>query len=283
MSFIPFGFYKAPAGGYTPTDTDAIAYISEVETQGGTLSDTDKEAIDDLYIGLKADSIYTKLKLMYPFMGGTPDSHTINGISPTDANTTITWALALTSSANHDSAGITIPAETEGAGDIVESPSTLLTNVNDASFGWYYSDAVNANGFIIGQSADSVAFESRFQGYHETDGTSTGVVYTGVGDSTSNASYNNGAPPLGIWIGSRISSTSMSIYKNGSQLMINTNLNTGVLNPNSFVFFNADAYPANGNEVRGTFGFLFVGDGLSVAQAGDMSSRLSTFLTAIGR
>lgn len=281
--FIPFGF-MAGESGYTPTDTDAIAYISEVETQGGTLSDTDKEAIDDLYIGLKADSIYTKLKLMYPFMGGTPDSHTINGISPTDADSTITWQIALTGSANHDSAGITIPASTEGAGTITDSPSTILTDINDASWGYYYSNAVDANGFIIGQSASSVGTGIRFQAYHETNGTTTGVVYSAFGNATF-ASYNNGATPLGMWIGSRTSSTSVVLYKNGSSVGSSGESNTGAsLNTNSFVFFNADTYGAGTtNEVRGTFGFLFVGEGLNGTQAGNMDSRISTFLTAVGR
>lgn len=284
MSFIPMGFYKAPAGGYTPTDTDAIAYISEVETQGGTLSDTDKEAVDDLYIGLKADSIYTKLKLMYPFMGGTPDSHTINGISPIDVDSTITWQIALTGSANHDSAGITIPAGTEGAGDINDAPSDVLTDIDNASFGWYYSDAVSANGFVIGQSACSVCSGVRFQAYHETNGTSTGQVYSAFGNATFATKNTNPSPPLGMWIGSRTSSTLITLYQNGSSVGTSVESNSGAsLNTNSFIFFNADAYPANGNEVRGTFGFLFVGEGLNGTQAGNMNSRISTFLTAIGR
>lgn len=275
--FIPFGFYKSPAGGYTPTDTDAIAYISEVETQGGTLSDTDKEAVDDLYIGLKADSIYTKLKVMYPFMGAISQSTAINGISPTDADTTISWALDLTGSANHTTAGITIPSGDEGYGDIADAPSDLLSSVNDASIGHYASDVLSGNGFVVAPSANTTSAGVRFQMYAESGGN----LYPAIGNA-SFASYDNGSAPIGRWIISRDSSTSLVLYKNGAEVGTSTESNSGAsLNTNSLRFFNASIAPTN--EVRGTYGFLFVGEGLDSTEAVNMDTAISTFLTDIGR
>ena len=277
MSFIPMGFYKTPAGGYTPTDTDAIAYISEVETQGGTLSDTDKEAVDDLYIGLKADSIYTKLKVMYPFMGAISQSTAINGISPTDADTTISWALDLTGSANHTTAGITIPSGDEGYGDIADAPSDLLSSVNDASIGHYASDVLSGNGFVVAPSANTTSAGVRFQMYAESGGN----LYPAIGNA-SFASYDNGSAPIGRWIISRDSSTSLVLYKNGAEVGTSVESNSGAsLNTNSLRFFNASI--ASANEVRGTYGFLFVGEGLDSTEAVNMDTAISTFLTDIGR
>lgn len=50
-------------GGYTPTDSDAAAYITAVETADGqSLEDGVREAIDDFVIGCKADGIWTAIK-----------------------------------------------------------------------------------------------------------------------------------------------------------------------------------------------------------------------------
>lgn len=54
------------SGGYTPTDSDAIAYIAAVEAVSGepAMSDFMKEAVDDFYIKLKADGNFgTNLEL----------------------------------------------------------------------------------------------------------------------------------------------------------------------------------------------------------------------------
>lgn len=51
------------ASGYTPTDSDAAAYITAVETADGqALEDAVREAIDDFVIGCKADGIWTAIK-----------------------------------------------------------------------------------------------------------------------------------------------------------------------------------------------------------------------------
>lgn len=54
-----------------PGDPDANAYISAVTTAGGTLSAGDEAAIQTLFTDLKSNSLYTKLDILYPMMGGT--------------------------------------------------------------------------------------------------------------------------------------------------------------------------------------------------------------------
>jgi hypothetical protein len=50
-------------GGYTPTDSDAAAYITAVENEDGqALEDGVREAIDDFVIGCKADGIWSAIK-----------------------------------------------------------------------------------------------------------------------------------------------------------------------------------------------------------------------------
>ena len=286
MSFIPMGFYKTPSGGtppFVPTDADAGAYITQVESVGGTLTTTEKEAIDNLYLDLKGagslENIYAGISLFYPFMGGTPDSHAVEGANPTDSLATITWGGTLTNTSNHTSAGVNIFATETAYGDIGYSALDKFNNIN-ASMGWYYSDAVSGNGFIIGQQAGSVGSTDRFEGYHETNGTTSGIAYSTIGEPKF-ASYNTPGVPTGRWIGNRYGSTIMNLWLDGRKVNTNTENNTGTRNNNDFRFFNADASLLN--QVRGTYGFLFLASDLTDTQVISLDTSIKNFLTAIGR
>ena len=54
---------ESGGGGYVPTDSDAAAYISNVEqADGSSLEDGIKEAIDNFVIGCKSDGIWSAIK-----------------------------------------------------------------------------------------------------------------------------------------------------------------------------------------------------------------------------
>ena len=50
-------------------DSDAQAYFDRVSTAGGTLSTTEKNAVNQLVIDLKANSLWTPMKAIYPMVG----------------------------------------------------------------------------------------------------------------------------------------------------------------------------------------------------------------------
>ena len=54
-------------GSSAATDADADAFIAAA----GITDATQKSAINTLVVGLKADSLWTKMKAIYPFVGGT--------------------------------------------------------------------------------------------------------------------------------------------------------------------------------------------------------------------
>ena len=72
--------------GYTPTpivyDTDALTYLIAVSNAGGTTGNTINTAVNNLFLSLKSANLYSKLQVMYPFVGGTDASNSINGLNP---------------------------------------------------------------------------------------------------------------------------------------------------------------------------------------------------------
>ena len=72
--------FSIPAG--SSFDPDAQAFI----TAAGITDPTQQTAIDSLVIGLKADSLWTNMQAIYPFVGGTATTHKYNLKDPRDLN-----------------------------------------------------------------------------------------------------------------------------------------------------------------------------------------------------
>ena len=274
--------YYSPASGGGGGDTDADAYIAAVTTAGGTLSAGDETAIQTLYTELKSNSLYSELTFMYPFMGGTPNSHKVEGLAPTDANTLLTWYGGVSQSLAHTSAGVDkTVANSYGYGAPNFSPSGVQAGIDDMTMGAYISTAItNDAGFLISNITDATNANTRNQLNIPYDGNN---VYAGIGKANF-ANYNNGSSAVGTWVASRTSSTSLSLYKNGSSVASNTSSNVGAsLSTNNYSFLSADGFITSGNSFDGVVGFIFGANGLDGTQVGTFNTILQTYLTAIGR
>jgi hypothetical protein len=69
------------AGGIS-IDPDAVAFLAAAGITDGTIT----SAINNLVISLKSFGIWTKLKAIYPFVGGTASTHKFNLKNPVDTN-----------------------------------------------------------------------------------------------------------------------------------------------------------------------------------------------------
>jgi hypothetical protein len=80
-------------------DVDALAYI----TAAGITNSTEKSAANYLFTQLKIQGIYSKLKAIYPVLGGTAFSHKFNGKNPLDTNAA--YRLTFVGGVTHGSNG----------------------------------------------------------------------------------------------------------------------------------------------------------------------------------
>jgi hypothetical protein len=90
--FTPFGFrtqfiqnetpVEIPGGNVVDIDPDAQAFL----TATGITDPTITSAIDTLVLDLKAASLWTKMKALYPFVGGTSTTHKYNLVDPADTD-----------------------------------------------------------------------------------------------------------------------------------------------------------------------------------------------------
>ena len=104
---------------YTPTvDTDAQAFI----TAAGITNTTQQNAINKLVNNLKNIGVWTKIKAIYPFVGGNVTSHKFNLKDPRDVDAA--YRLVFSGGWTHSSTGA-LPNGTTGYADTKFLPSSL--------------------------------------------------------------------------------------------------------------------------------------------------------------
>jgi hypothetical protein len=108
------------------TDADAQAFI----TAAAITDATQQSAIDTLVKGLKTDGVWTKMKAIYPFVGGTASTHKYNLKDPRDLDAA--FRLVFNGGWTHSSTGAT-PNGTNGYADT----KCKITDANSGHLSFY--------------------------------------------------------------------------------------------------------------------------------------------------
>ena len=186
-------------------DSDASAFI----TAAGLTDPTQKSAINTLVKDMKASGLWTKMKAVYPMVGGTATSMKFNLKDPRDLDAAfrLTWSGGWTYSAT----GAT-PNGTNAYADTKYSPNSYSSNgVNYGIYtrntatgtypilmGGYNSDSkyfyVGGGGeSYLGAGASAIIYSGLTSGYYIRNGNSAGQIAiknnTLIGTNTSAAQY----------------------------------------------------------------------------------------------
>lgn len=262
-----------------PFDPDAQAFI----TAASITDPTQQTAINNLVTGLKTDGIWTKMKALYPFVGGTASAHKFNLKDPRDLDAA--FRLVFSGGWTHSSTGA-LPNGTNAFADTKLNPSSTLTNGNNHIS--YYSRTNQAasntmeigvlsnNGFL-GPALGARRTSDLFQYFN---GNSTTLVTTTSSNTDSR----------GHFIGNILSSTNRKTYKNGTVSGTNTN---NISNVVANTLFGTGVYlgACNISDVyQGIFGystkqcaFASIGDGLSDTEAANLYTAVQAFQITLGR
>jgi hypothetical protein len=253
-------------GTQTVSDADAQAFVTAANIQ----DQVEATAVNNLTIGLKADGLWTKMKALYPFVGGSSSSHSYN--LKNTAQYQITWNGGVT----HSSTGV-LSNDINGYGNTNLNPSSVLS-LNSTHLS-YYSRS-NTNGSEDVEIGISISGTSRLLIAPKYLGAST--AYRAVND----AQVGPGTSPSdmrGLFVASRVSSTQTKLYKNTSTLFTD-NINSGSLaNGNIFILVYNLGTPSPSHFSSRECAFSSIGDGLSDTEVTNLNSRVTTFQTALNR
>lgn len=256
----------ATAAGY---DADAQAYIDRVETAlGSGLTTPEKDAINTFAVGLKNNSLWTKIYDAGLFIGGTTSTHaeTLKGVND------ITWNGTVT----HSSTG-SVGNGTNGYGNTNINASTALT-LNNSHVAFYSRTNNNTGvGDIGAQSATNsriFIFPRSATNYiSDHNSNSAGVRVTAANSEST-----------GFYISTRVSSTDHRGFKNGSQLgSTSTTANNG-----TFPSLDLTIMGVNNGGTVSVFStremcFWSVGEGLSSAECSTYNTLVEALQDALSR
>ena len=130
-------------GGVAPLDPDAVAFL----TAAGITDPTITSAIDTLVVDLKDYGIWSKMKALYPFVGGTASTHKFNLKNPLD--TDAAFRLVFNGGWTHSANGA-LPNGTNAYADTKLIPNTILSL--DSTHTSYYSRTNSKSGVDLGAS-----------------------------------------------------------------------------------------------------------------------------------
>lgn len=260
------------------TDADARAFVSAA----GITNSVQMRAIDTLVTSLKSAGIWTKMKAIYPFVGGTANSHKFNLKDPRDLDAA--YRLVFSGGWTHTSTGA-LPNGTTGYADTKLIPSSAISNQSSSHLSLYS----NTNSF---PTVNATIKANGGYTFPPLKGLQIGYWKRGSGQNTYYFQIGGGTEILvdtatptsqGFLLGSRTSSTASKLYQNNNTLGSSSTLTTDGL-PSAVMYLGA----RNGNSVIEQYHnlnhqFTSIGDGLTDAEATAFYNAVQTYQTTLGR
>jgi hypothetical protein len=242
-------------------DADAVAFFNRVTTAGGTLSTTEKQAVNQLVLDLKANSLWTPMKAIYPMVGASAAACAQNLKSSSFTGTfTSGWTFASTG------------VKPNGTSAYMETdlfPNVSLS-LNNASYTIYSRTNTSASEGDIGVKTTIGGYTGMFS--------NTGGLFYGYMGELNNTTAANG-DSRGFFTMSRSSSTQLYFYKNGAALGTNPkSSNSSSLNSQSIIIGSTNAQFSNRE-----YAFASIGDGLTNTQASNFYTAVQAFQTTLSR
>ena len=257
------------------------AEASTFFTATGITDPTQKNAIDYLVKQLKANNLYSKFSVLYPFVGGSADTHKFNLINPVDSDAA--FRIAWSGSVTHNANGIKSNG-TNGYGDTKYNPVAASASLTSFSMGAYKKGTETAatSRVIIGNQ-DIPSNNISILGWISSGTTEAG----GIGS----ASILEYAPPVGT--PNAQSDGVITINSSGSrvaQLWVN-GTKKGTTNTGTANFSNRALYVLanNGNgtiisyALNTVISFLYISSGLSDAEMATLHTIVTAYETMLGR
>jgi hypothetical protein len=234
-------------------DADAVAFFGRFTTAGGTLSATEKAAVNQLVLDLKANSLWTPMKAIYPMVGASAAACAQNLKSSSFTGTfTSGWTFAST--------GVT-PNGTSAFMNTSLNWNTS-TSLDDVSFGAYLRN-LGGNYYGVVQGGAYVLMRTVIVCDYYINDNGTGTITTLT---------------TGLHSATRKNSTQQILYVNGTGT---TQTNASLSKPNANFYFGA----SNGfvTYTSAELALGFISDGLDATQNSNFYTAVQAFQTTLSR
>jgi hypothetical protein len=254
-------------------DADAVAFFGRVTTAGGTLSATEKTAVNTLVVDLKAAGIWSGMKAIYPMVGASAAACAQNLKSSSFTGSfTSGWTFAST--------GVTGNGTSAYMNTNFIPSSDYTSGTNFGLFLYTSSTTVGATdrdmAIFTGIATPSLNLTSK-------DATTSKTDLFDFAGRISVGGYN----VEGFYTGSRTASNSAKLFRNGTS--IGTTTAAQGTAPSIFLvlgganFSSSNPITSVGAFSAKTFSFAGTCDGLTDTQASNFYTAVQAFQTTLSR
>jgi len=246
-------------------DPDWLAYYNRVIAAGGSLTTTEQSATLQLVLDLKANSLWTPMKAIYPMVGASAAACAQNLKSSSFTGTfTSGWTFAST--------GVT------GNGTSAYMDTTLIPSVelslNSTHLSFYSRTDSPNNGMADIGSLGSNSNWTLIEIYANN-------FYNLINQNTT-GSNNSMTTTLGHFVGSRTASNAIEGYRNGTSFGTHTTT-SGSLSDRSITIAAMNNSPSPQYNSSREYAFASIGDGLTDTQASDFYTAVNSFQENLNR
>ena len=241
-------------------DTDAQAFI----TAASIIDTTQKNAVNDLVLALKASGLWAKMNALYPMVGGTSTSHSINLKTPGTYNLVFNggWSHSITGAYSNGS-------------NAYATTGVYLPSLNSTHISFYARMQLIGN-FVMG-SKRGPAWSTSAGTYLRPRGPSQAeyTVNTNAGPHAVNNSNSQG-----LFIATRTTSTSSALFIRGVK---NSNSSTSTSAPITDILLGAAYTQTSVNYGQQECAFASIGVGLTDVDVSNFHNTVQAFQTTLGR
>jgi len=256
---------KTNGGGGGGTDPDAQAFITATGISG-----TNATATNQLVLDLKSANIWTKMKAIYPMVGGTSTTCKFNLVNPQDADAA--YRLTIFGGGTFSANGYQ-PGGVNGYANTFLNPSTQLT-VTSTHLS-YYSRTLS-----VGSQIEMGVFTGPTDRLLSIRAASNYIS----GSLSSVINFTTTTDARGLWLGTKRANNDREVYRNGVTQATSA-VSDATTYPNTPIYIGARNLQGTGIDFPSSkeCAFASIGDGLTDAEALAFYNAVQTFNTTLGR
>ena len=251
--------------GFTSYTTRTAAFA----TATGITDTTILNALNTFDLGLISNGLATKMKALYPMVGGTANTHKFNFMDARDVNAA--FRLQFNGGGVHSSTGYK-PNGTNAYGNTFYNQTTQGDNVNSGHLSYYSRTNSNGAEVEIGTEVNSVA-------YNLLEIRTAGTTYFLMNQTSISVFADSDS--LGFYVGNRTSSNVINGWKNGVKKGSSTAISTSIANrPIYLAGLNSDSALYYSTK---ECAFASIGSGLTDGEATTFYNLVQAMQTSLSR
>jgi hypothetical protein len=272
---IRIGVRSFVAGGeYTPSDADALAFVNAA----AITDETQKLAINNLVTDLKGYGVWTKMKAIYPFVGGTSSTHKWNLKDPRDLDAA--FRLVFFGGGSHSSNGY-LPNGVNSYADTFLVPNTSLTASSTHLSYYSRTNVTNNTGLEFGAWQTSYAYGIEFAIYRNVGNKTYAIINTSGGGALILATATT--PTTGFYIINRAANNNAKIFKNNTTIATNTGSYTTTRTTSKLYLAASNEFGTATAFANKQCAFASIGDGLTDTEAANFRTAVQAYQTTLSR